>query len=201
MRWHIQHVACDTPMFTQLLPNIAKIRKIKVPTTAIFGKNVVTVFIIITGCLRQSVKRACTWVCCVALPCLFDLACFFLPSFSSLIKTCMHCTIKLALAMCIHAFNHSSGYNYNNIIITIGSIPILLHVRVNERWRRKEERNKQGQTNNKAKHVHVYLHMYMYINKFINYFHVHTTHYWKCRTLASSPGPPSPSPFQVFIIS
>ena len=30
------------------------------------------------------------WVCCVALPCcLFDLACFFLPSFSSLIKTCI----------------------------------------------------------------------------------------------------------------
>ena len=29
-------------------------------------------------------------MCCVALPCcLFDLACFFLPSFSSLIKTCM----------------------------------------------------------------------------------------------------------------
>ena len=28
-------------------------------------------------------------MCCVALPCcLFDLACFFLPSFSSLIKTC-----------------------------------------------------------------------------------------------------------------
>ena len=25
------------------------------------------------------------WVCCVALPCLFDLACFFLSSFSSLI--------------------------------------------------------------------------------------------------------------------
>ena len=32
-----------------------------------------------------------TWVCCVALPCcLFDLACFFLPSFSSLIKTCIY---------------------------------------------------------------------------------------------------------------
>ena len=32
------------------------------------------------------------WVCCVALPslfvCLFDRACFFLPSFSSLIKAC-----------------------------------------------------------------------------------------------------------------
>ena len=28
-------------------------------------------------------------VCCVALPCLFDLAYLFLPSFSSLIKTCM----------------------------------------------------------------------------------------------------------------
>ena len=29
-------------------------------------------------------------MCCVALPCcLFDLACFFLPSFSSLIKTCI----------------------------------------------------------------------------------------------------------------
>ena len=28
-------------------------------------------------------------MCCVALPCcLFDLACFFLPSFSSLIKSC-----------------------------------------------------------------------------------------------------------------
>ena len=26
----------------------------------------------------------CTWVCCVALPCLFDRACFFLPSFSHL---------------------------------------------------------------------------------------------------------------------
>ena len=33
-----------------------------------------------------------TLLCCVALPCcLFDLVCFFLPSFSSLIKTCnMH---------------------------------------------------------------------------------------------------------------
>ena len=31
------------------------------------------------------------WVCCVALPCcLFDLACCFLPSFSSLIKTCIY---------------------------------------------------------------------------------------------------------------
>ena len=35
---------------------------------------------------RVYVQRACK---CVALPCcLFDLACFFLPSFSSLIKTC-----------------------------------------------------------------------------------------------------------------
>ena len=31
------------------------------------------------------------WVCCVALPCcLFDLACFLLSSFSSLIKTCTY---------------------------------------------------------------------------------------------------------------
>ena len=31
------------------------------------------------------------WVYCVALPCcLFDLACFFLPSFTSLIKTCTY---------------------------------------------------------------------------------------------------------------
>ena len=30
-------------------------------------------------------------MCCVALPCcLFDLACFFLPFFSSLIKTCIY---------------------------------------------------------------------------------------------------------------
>ena len=33
--------------------------------------------------------RSLTCVCCVTLPCcLFDLACFFLSSFSSLIKTC-----------------------------------------------------------------------------------------------------------------
>ena len=37
------------------------------------------------------------WVCCVALPCcLFDLACFFLPSFSSLIKTCIHDCVCLS---------------------------------------------------------------------------------------------------------
>ena len=34
---------------------------------------------------------SCTWVCCVALPCcVFDLACFFFSSFSSLIKTCIY---------------------------------------------------------------------------------------------------------------
>ena len=33
----------------------------------------------------------CECMCCVALPCcLFDLACFFLPSFSSLIKHRLH---------------------------------------------------------------------------------------------------------------
>ena len=31
-------------------------------------------------------KQGCGLVCCVALPCLFDLACFFLSSFSSLIQ-------------------------------------------------------------------------------------------------------------------
>ena len=36
----------------------------------------------------RKTSQATAWVCCVALPCcLFDLACFFLPSFSSLIKT------------------------------------------------------------------------------------------------------------------
>ena len=36
-----------------------------------------------------SQEKLLPWVCCVALHCcLFDLACFFLPSFSSLIKTC-----------------------------------------------------------------------------------------------------------------
>ena len=41
---------------------------------------------------------------CVALPCcLFDLACFFLPSFSSLIKTCMvHvCMIDVCMYVCL----------------------------------------------------------------------------------------------------
>ena len=38
------------------------------------------------------------WVCCVALLCcLFDLACFFLPSFSSLIKTCITIVTSLII--------------------------------------------------------------------------------------------------------
>ena len=40
-----------------------------------------------------SYEKCLPWVCCVALPCcLFDLACFFLPSFSSLIETFI-CTV------------------------------------------------------------------------------------------------------------
>ena len=40
---------------------------------------------------RQLIFHLQNWVCCVALPCfLFDLACLFLPSFSTLIKTCMY---------------------------------------------------------------------------------------------------------------
>ena len=36
-----------------------------------------------------SLEKWLPWVCCVALShCLFDLACFFLPFFSSLIKIC-----------------------------------------------------------------------------------------------------------------
>ena len=47
--------------------------------------------------LRQLIfLRRSDWVCCVALPCcLFDLACFFLPSFSSLIKTCTYSTLMV----------------------------------------------------------------------------------------------------------
>ena len=42
------------------------------------------------------------WVCCVALPCcLFDLACFFLPSFSSLIKTCACLGNSAGRALCL----------------------------------------------------------------------------------------------------
>ena len=39
-------------------------------------------------------------LCCFALLpcCLFDLACFFLPSFSSLIKTCIYITYKRTVA-------------------------------------------------------------------------------------------------------
>ena len=40
------------------------------------------------------------WVCCVALPCLFDLACFFRPSFSSLIKTCT-CNGCVCVCVCV----------------------------------------------------------------------------------------------------
>ena len=41
-------------------------------------------------------------MCCVALPyCLFVLACFFLPSFSSLIKACTHTHLKS------HSLTHS----------------------------------------------------------------------------------------------
>ena len=55
------------------------------------------VYVFLLSILRLSLPLPpfwCTgdsWVCCVALPCcLFDLACFFLPSFSSLIKTCIY---------------------------------------------------------------------------------------------------------------
>ena len=48
--------------------------------------------------LRQLIflwKSDLPWVCRVALPCcLFDLACYFLPSFSSLIKTIMYVDIS-----------------------------------------------------------------------------------------------------------
>ena len=37
------------------------------------------------------------WVCCVALPCLF--VCFFLPSFSSLIKTCAYMYVPSHLSL------------------------------------------------------------------------------------------------------
>ena len=41
----------------------------------------VITFYMFFGCVHAC---TCTWVCCVALPCLFDLACFFLPYFSHL---------------------------------------------------------------------------------------------------------------------
>ena len=40
------------------------------------------------SCLRKSDCLGCAVLLC--LVCLFDLPCFFLPSFSSLIKTCTH---------------------------------------------------------------------------------------------------------------
>ena len=56
-------------------------------------------------------KSDCLWVCCVALPCcLFDLACFFLPSFSSVIKTCVcvHVCIwtHYVVPMCMYMYIH-----------------------------------------------------------------------------------------------
>ena len=47
------------------------------------------------------------WVCCVALPCsLFDLACFFLPSFSHLslkhVYTCVCVCVYVCVYMCVY---------------------------------------------------------------------------------------------------
>ena len=59
------------------------------------------------------------WVCCVALPCLFDLACFFLSSFSSLIKNMyVVCTSVHCPSMSLHTppWHHSLHLRTKNSI-------------------------------------------------------------------------------------
>ena len=59
--------------------------------------------------LRKSDCLGCAVLLCLVV-CLFDLACFFLPSFSSLIKTYMN--------VCIHVYMH---VHVHEIIIAIYS--------------------------------------------------------------------------------
>ena len=59
-------------------------------------------------------------VCCVALPCcLFDLACFFLPSFSSLIKTYVcKCTCTCRSAILEQGYRVSISHTSANAVKT-----------------------------------------------------------------------------------
>ena len=56
----------------------------------------------------------CTCTLCTVLLCLvcvFDLACFYLSSFSSLIKTCIIiCVCMSAYNVCVHIHVHVGGY-------------------------------------------------------------------------------------------
>ena len=53
--------------------------------------------------------------------------------------------------LCALWFANASDAQVNTIIKVSCIHYVLVHIHVNKRYRRKEERNKQGHTNNKAK--------------------------------------------------
>ena len=90
---------------------------VRVPPEAahFFKGNVTALGVLCCGFefhLRQLIflkETRLPWVCCVALSCcLFDLACFFLPSFSSLIKIC----VSTAVPRVKQVFTLPSMYMY-----------------------------------------------------------------------------------------
>ena len=82
----------------------------------------------------------CECMCCVALPCcLFDLACFFLPSFSSLITLCLShprqliflrksdclgCAVLLCRVVCLTLL--ASFFLPSHLSLNTDYIPLLL---------------------------------------------------------------------------